>query len=55
MKKHEITGQEYTTVKSLTLAMKLKRVERRLQVIILRYEGKKDAEIAQKLNYSHLK
>jgi transposase len=52
MKKHEITKKEYDTVQAISKNTKLKRVDRRLQVIILRYEGKKDTEIAEKLNYS---
>ena len=46
------TAEEYEAVKALAKETKLKRVERRLQVILLRYEGKKDIEIAEKLNYS---
>lgn len=52
MKKHIITDQEYGIAKKLSKETKLKRVERRLQVIILRYEGLKDIEIAEKLNYT---
>jgi len=52
MKKHVITADEYEAVKKLAKETKLKRVERRLQVIILRYEGKKDVEIAEKLDYT---
>jgi len=52
MKKHIITEQEYESVKTLAKANKLKRIDRRLQVILLRYEGKKDIEIAEKLDYT---
>jgi transposase len=52
MQKHVITEQEYETVKTLAKANKLKRIDRRLQVILLRYEGKKDIEIAEKLDYT---
>jgi len=52
MKKHIITEQEYDDVKKLANENKLKRVDKRLQVIILRYEGKKDQEIGEKLGYN---
>jgi len=52
MQKHKITEEEYAEVKELTKTTRLKRVERRLQVILLRYEGKKDVEIAEKLDYT---
>lgn len=52
MKKHSITEQEYSEVKTLAKANKNKRVDKRLQVILLRYEGKKDTEIAEKLGYT---
>jgi len=52
MKKHSITEQEYNEIKALSKANKNKRVEKRLQVILLRYEGKKDTEIAEKLGYT---
>jgi transposase len=42
----------YNKAKEISRKTKLKRVDRRLQVIILRYEGKKDSEIAEKLNYT---
>jgi len=50
--KYIITEQEYAEVKRLEKQNKHKSVNRRLQVIILRYEGMKDSEIARKLNYS---
>lgn len=49
--KHIITEQEYLAVKEAAKANKLKRVDKRLQVIILRYEGMDDADIAQTLGY----
>jgi transposase len=52
MKTHIITEIEYETVKELAKKNKLKQVEKRLQVIILRYEGKTDAKIGEKLGYS---
>ena len=51
MKKHEITEAEYEATKKVAKLNKNKRVDKRLQVIILRYEGKKDQEIADKLGY----
>ena len=52
MKKHIITEEEYQEIKKLAKANKNKRVDKRLQVILLRYEGKKDIEIGEKLGYS---
>ena len=49
--KKEITKPEYEAAKEMSRSNKDKRVEKRLQVIILRYEGKKDREIAEKLDY----
>ena len=51
MKKHKITTQEYTEIKLAEQATQNKRVSKRLQVLMLRYEGKKDREIAEKLDY----
>ena len=51
-RKHIITEQEYNEVKHLAKLNKHKSVQRRLQVIILRYEGMKDKDIADKLDYS---
>jgi transposase len=51
MKKHKITEAEYEAVKAAAKANRDKNVDRRLQVIILRYEGKKDREIGEKLDY----
>ena len=55
MKKHKITKEEYEAVKEAAKRNNHKRIEKRLQVIILRYEGKKDREIGEKLYYSLLK
>ena len=52
MTKHIITESEYEATKVLASGNKLKRVDKRLQVIILRYEGKKDQERADKLGYT---
>lgn len=52
VKKHKITKEEYEAVKEVAKSNKLKRVDKRLQVIILRYEGFKDCEIAEKMNYT---
>ncbi len=52
MKKHIITEEEYQEVKLLAKKNTNKRVERRLQVILQRYEGKKDVEIGEKLGYT---
>jgi transposase len=52
MKVHTITEEEYKAVKEAAKRNKHKRVEKRLEVILLRYEGKKDREIGEKLGYS---
>jgi len=52
VKKYVITEEEYKLVKEEAKRNKHKRVDKRLQVIILRYEGMKDIEIADKLGYS---
>ena len=52
MKKHIITEEEYQEVKLLAKKNTNKRVDRRLQVILQRYEGKKDIEIGEKLGYT---
>ena len=51
VKKHIITRPEYEAVKAMSKTNRDKRIDKRLQVIILRYEGKKDIEIAEKLDY----
>lgn len=50
--KHKITESEYWEVKRAIKRNKNKRIDKRLQVIALRYEGKSDSEIAEKLGYS---
>jgi len=52
MKKHIITGEEYAAAQALSKKNQNKRVDKRIQVIIMRYEGKKDIEIAEKLGYT---
>ena len=52
MSKYKITEQEYNEVLELVKINKLKRVDRRLQVIVLRYEGFSNEEIAGRLGYS---
>jgi transposase len=52
VRKHIITREEYDSVKEAAKRNKHKRVEKRLQVILLRYEGKKDREIGEKLGYT---
>ena len=42
MKKHIITEEEYRVVKKLAKENKHKRVDKRLQVILLRFEGLTD-------------
>jgi len=51
VKKHIITKPEYESAQAMSKTNRDKRIDKRLQVIILRYEGKKDIEIAEKLNY----
>ena len=51
MKKHIITEEEYIAAKEVAKRNKNKRVDKRLQVILLRYEGKKDIEISERLGY----
>jgi transposase len=52
MAKHTITEQEYNEVLRLAKKNKNKRIDKRLQVIILRYEGMTYREIADKLGYA---
>ena len=54
MIKYQITEQEYNETLQLAKTNKLKRVDKRLQVVILRYEGKTDEQIAEKTGY-HVK
>ena len=51
VKKHIITKPEYEAAQAMSKTNRDKRIDKRLQVIILRYEGKKDIEIAEKLDY----
>jgi len=51
MKKYMISEEEYAAVKCAIKENKDKRIDRRLQVIKLRYEGFKYKEIAEKLDY----
>lgn len=51
MQKHKISAEEYEATKALAKKNKNKRVDKRLQVIILRYEGIKDVEIGERLGY----
>jgi transposase len=51
MKIYHISEAEYETAKALAKKNQNKRVDKRLQVIILRYEGLKDQEIGDKLGY----
>lgn len=52
VKRHIITEKEYDLVKEACRKNKNKRIDKRLQVIMLRYEGKKDSEIGEKLGYT---
>lgn len=52
MKTHIITEAEYIATKMKAKSNKNKRIDKRLQVIILRYEGNTDAVIAEKLGYA---
>ena len=51
MKKHIITEAEYRAVQGVAKRNKDKRTDKRLQVILLRYDGKKDVEIGEKPGY----
>lgn len=52
MKKHEITEEEYKALKIAAKNNKNKKVDKWLQIPILRYEGLKDREIAEKLGFN---
>ncbi|MDR1410185.1 MAG: hypothetical protein LBJ12_08025 [Oscillospiraceae bacterium] len=52
MTKHIINEDEYRAVKTIAQNVDNVGILRRLQVIMFRYEGKSDAEIANKLWYS---
>jgi len=51
MKKYIITNAEYEAAIKAAKINQNKHREKRLQVVIMRYEGKKDSEIAEKLGY----
>ena len=51
MKKHIIEKTEYEAIKAASKSNQNKRVDKRLQVLILRYEGLTDAKIGEKLGY----
>ena len=51
MKTYHISEAEYKATKAAAKKNQNKRVDKRLQVIILRYEGLKDQEIGDKLGY----
>ena len=51
MLKYQITEQEYNEALRLSKETKLKRVEKRLQIVIRRYEGESDEAIAKSLRY----
>ena len=51
MKKCHITDENYAIAKKLAKSNKNKRTDKRLQVILLRYEGLKDTEIAARTGY----
>ena len=51
MKKYHIKEEEYKIAKELAKINKNKRTDKRLRVILLRYEGMKDTEIANKTGY----
>jgi len=51
MKKYIITEPEYEAAKVAAKANQNKHIDKRLQVVIMRHEGKKDNEIAEKLGY----
>ena len=51
MKTYRISEAEYEAARAFAKKNQNKRVDKRLQVIILRYEGLKDREIGEKLGY----
>lgn len=52
MKKYIITEEEYEALKAKAKKNKNKKIDKRLQIPILRYEGLKDGEIAEKLGFN---
>lgn len=53
LKKYIITKEEYEATKAMAKLNQHKRIDKRLQVILMRYEGKTDNEIGQALKYSY--
>lgn len=49
MKKHTITEKEYEEIKKVSKRNQNKHIDKKLEVLKLRYEGKKDREIGEKL------
>ena len=49
---YHITAEEYESIKKAEKETQNKHISKRLQVLMLRYEGKKNAEIAEKLDLS---
>lgn len=49
---YRITKEEYEQIKAAEKATKDKRISRQLRVLMLRYEGKSNPEIAEKLDIS---
>ena len=52
MRRKAITEEEYSAVKAAAKANQNKRLDKKLQVIMMRYEGKNNEEIQQKLDLS---
>ena len=50
--KHKITTEEYASAKEMEKQTTHKRVSKRLQVIMLRYEGLSDVEIGEKVDFT---
>ena len=51
MKIYQISEAEYEAIESMSRVNQYKDVDKRLQVLLLRYEGKTDREIGEKLGY----
>ena len=49
---YRITEEEYSQIKAAEKGMKDKRISRQLRVLMLRYEGRSNPEIAEKLDIS---
>ena len=52
MRKHEITKEEYEQICKLEKGTKDKKISQKLQVLMLRYEGKSNTEIAERVRLS---